>query len=91
MAADRGLVALRYGPLIYNLESVDQPVDGQLNVDTPLTTEWQPDLLGGVVVIHSRFANGSSLTAIPNFARNNRGGRSVVWFPAGHMDSKAKP
>ena len=91
VTADRGLVALRYGPMIYNLESVDQPVDGQLNADTPLTTEWQPDLLGGVVVIHSRFANGSSLTAIPNFARNNRGGRSVVWFPAGHMDSKAKP
>jgi hypothetical protein len=45
-----------------------------------LTTEWKPDLLGGVVVVKGMFANGADLTAIPNYARNNRGGRSLVWI-----------
>ena len=80
IAADRGRVALRYGPLIYNIESVDQKVDGVLKPDAPLTTEWNPDLLGGVVAIRGAFADGSALTAIPNYARNNRGGRSIVWI-----------
>jgi DUF1680 family protein len=80
IAADRGRVALRYGPLIYNIESVDQNLDGVLKADSPLTTEWKPDLLGGVVVIHGQFADGSPLLAIPNYARNNRGGRSIVWI-----------
>lgn len=80
IAADRGRVALRYGPLVYNIESVDQNVDLVLDPSSPLTTEWKPELLGGVVVIKGAFANGSPLTAIPNYARNNRGGRSVVWI-----------
>jgi DUF1680 family protein len=80
VVADRGRVALRYGPLVYNIESVDQKVDGVLAADAALTTEWKPDLLGGVVVIHGKFADGAALTAIPNYARNNRGGRSIVWI-----------
>lgn len=80
IAADRKRVALRYGPLIYNIESVDQNVDGVLKSDSALTTEWKPDLLGGVVAIHGTFADGKPLTAIPNYARNNRGGRSIVWI-----------
>ncbi|HOW72617.1 MAG TPA: glycoside hydrolase family 127 protein [Phycisphaerae bacterium] len=78
--ADRGRVALRCGALIYNIESVDQNVDGVLKPDTPLTTEWKPDLLGGVIVIRGQFADGSPLLAIPNYARLNRGGRSIVWI-----------
>jgi DUF1680 family protein len=77
--ADVGRVALRYGPLVYNLESVDQDVEQVLPPDSPLSTEWKPDLLGGVMVIHGKLANGKSMTAIPNYARNNREGRSVVW------------
>jgi DUF1680 family protein len=80
VAADVGRVALRYGPLVYNIESVDQNVDGVLAPDSALTTEWKPDLLGGVVVVKGMFANGADLTAIPNYARNNRGGRSLVWI-----------
>jgi DUF1680 family protein len=73
VAANRGRVALRYGPLVYNIESVDgNDLDGILNPDTELTTEWRPDLLGGVLVIKGEFADGSPLLAIPNFARNNR-------------------
>ncbi len=80
VAADRGRVALRYGPLVYCIESVDQSVDQALPADAPLTTEWKPDLLGGLVVIHSKFADGKPLVAIPYYARANRGGRSVVWI-----------
>ena len=80
VAADRGRVALRYGPLIYCVESADQNVDQVLPPDAPLTTEWKPDLLRGVVVIHGQFADGKPLLAIPYYARANRGGRSVVWI-----------
>jgi uncharacterized protein len=37
-------------------------------------------LLGGVMVIRSTATDGSPLLAIPNYARLNRGGRSMVWF-----------
>jgi uncharacterized protein len=80
VAADRGRVALRRGPLIYCIESVDQNVDEVLPPDAPLTTEWKPDLLGGVVVIHGKFASGKPMTAIPYYARANRGGRFLVWM-----------
>ncbi|MBE0535866.1 MAG: glycoside hydrolase family 127 protein [Phycisphaerae bacterium] len=70
--AMRGRVALRYGPLIYSFESIDQSIDGILASDTALTLQWKPDVLDGVVVIKGKWADGSELTAIPNYARNNR-------------------
>ena len=81
IAADRGRVALRYGPLIYNVESVDQP-NLNLAPDTKsLSTEWRGDLLGGVKVIKGKWSDGSPLLAIPNYARENRGaGESLVWL-----------
>jgi hypothetical protein len=81
--ANRGRVALRYGPLVYNIESVDQDIDLVLSPDAELTTEWRPDLLGGVTVIRGEYTDGSPLLAIPNYARQNRGARrsrSVVWI-----------
>jgi len=51
VAADRGRVALRRGPIVYNVESVDQNVDGLLAPDAALSAEWRPDLLGGVVAL----------------------------------------
>lgn len=80
VAADRGRVAIKYGPLVYNIESADQNIDGVLKPDAPLTPAWKPDLLGGVVVVNGAFADGSPLIAIPNYARLNRGGRSIVWI-----------
>jgi hypothetical protein len=84
--ATKGRVALRYGPLIYSAERVDQDIDNVLRVEgvppsnrgqdardtATLTTEWNGDLLGGVIVIKGTWADGSELTAIPNYARNNR-------------------
>ncbi len=80
VAADRGRVALRYGPLIYCIESVDQNVDSVLPPDAKLTTEWWPDLLDGVMVIRGKFADGKPMLAIPYYARANRGGRYTVWI-----------
>ena len=73
ISADRGLVALRYGPLIYNVEKADQDITQVLSPESALSTEWRPDLLGGVTVIKGSFANSSPMVAIPNYARNNRG------------------
>jgi DUF1680 family protein len=72
IAADRGKVALRYGPLMYNVEKVDQDIDGTLPAASALTTEWKGDLLGGVTVIRGTLAGGGPLVAIPYFARYNR-------------------
>jgi len=71
--ADRGLVALRYGPLIYNVERVDQDITQAIDPKATLTTEFRKDLLEGVMVVKGTWANGSPLLAIPNYARHNRG------------------
>jgi DUF1680 family protein len=70
--ATRHKVALRYGPLIYNIERVDQDITKPLSPNSPLTAEWRGDLLGGVMVIKGKFADGSPMLAIPNYARTNR-------------------
>ncbi len=96
IAATTGQVALRYGPLIYSAESVDQDLNNVLSPESALTTEWRSDFLGGVMVVKGTWADGSALAAIPNYARNNRdsdaaedsGGRgrrsrpvsSIVWM-----------
>ena len=69
---DRGKVALKYGPLVYNIEEEDQDIDLALPANSDLTPEWQEDFLGGVTVINGTFANGRPMRAIPNFARDNR-------------------
>ena len=70
--ADRGRVALRYGPMIYNVEKADQPDINKYIGSGPLSLEWRNDLLGGVMIIRGKWEDGSPLTAIPNYARNNR-------------------
>jgi DUF1680 family protein len=72
IAADHNKVALRYGPLVYNIEKVDQDITKALSPEASLTTEWKPELLGGVMVIQGKFADGTPLLAVPNYARTNR-------------------
>ena len=88
IVADRGRVALQFGPLVYNFESVDLPPgksldDVALAADAPLSAEWDASLLGGIKAIRGKFADGTPLQAVPNYARMNRsegeGARSVVW------------
>jgi DUF1680 family protein len=70
--ADENLVALQYGPLVYNVETADQPnLDLKLS-NEPLKAEWRPDLLGGVVAITGKWEDGSPMLAVPNYARMNR-------------------
>jgi DUF1680 family protein len=82
--ADVGLVALQYGPLIYNIENVDYSADVgtfALGSTATLSAQWNGSLLNGVTTIHGTFTNGTALTAVPHFARMNRGGnRSIVWI-----------
>ena len=70
--ADRGRVALRYGPLIYSIERADQDINQILNTQSALTAEWNGDLLNGVMTIKGTFADNSPMIAIPNYARDNR-------------------
>lgn len=85
--ADKDRVALRYGPLVYNIEKVDQDIDGVLDPGAALSTEWRGDLLGGVTVIKGAFASGSKFTAIPHYARFNRQPPAV---PVATLDSAAR-
>jgi len=76
--ANQGRVALQRGPLTYNIEDVDLKTPARetvLKPDVALHAKWQPELLGGVMVIA-----GDSFQAIPNFVRLNRGGFSQVWI-----------
>jgi uncharacterized protein len=65
-------VALRIGPLVYNIEKVDQDINSVLPPSAPLVSEWRADLLGGVKVIKGTFAGGAPMMAIPNAMRYNR-------------------
>lgn len=60
IAATRGQVALRRGPLLLNVEAVDQPIDFELTADAPLTPRWKAELLNGVVVIEGKTADGDT-------------------------------
>lgn len=95
VAANAGRVALQYGPLVYNIESVDlpggvTPDDVALSPSSPLGAEWDADHLGGVMTIRGKFAGGEPLRAIPYYARMNRLSadagqairpvRSLVWI-----------
>lgn len=76
--ANRGRVALQRGPLVYSIEDVDHQTPASsliLQPDTPLRAVWKEGLLGGVMIIE-----GPGITAVPNFARLNRGGASQVWL-----------
>ena len=72
VASTRGKVALRYGPLLYNVERLDQDITKVLKPDAALTTEWRGDFLDGVMVINGTWSDGSKLLAIPYYARENR-------------------
>ncbi len=78
-----GKVALTRGPLVYCLESVDNPdpdiFTAELNPDS-LRDEFLSDLLGGCVVIQAETTGGEPLKFIPYFLWGNRGdSQMTVW------------
>jgi DUF1680 family protein len=87
--ADRGRVALRYGPMIFNVEKADQPDISKPIGTGPLKLEWRPDMFNGTMTIKGLWADGTPLLAIPNYLRTNRLGTtpseerspgSIVWI-----------
>jgi DUF1680 family protein len=88
---DRDRVALQRGPLVYCVEWIDN--DGHaLNImlptGSPLKTESEPDLFGGVETITGRATilgqGARQFTAVPYHAWNNRGmGEMQVWIGRG--------
>ena len=79
----RGQVALTRGPLVYCLESVDNPgLDlFQARIDpSSVRGEFDPDLLGGIWVLRGRTADGQTFRAIPYAFWANRGeSQMAVW------------
>ena len=68
----RGLTAVRYGPMIYNVEKADNK-DINLAVGSdPFKAVWRNDMFKGIVSIEGKWADGSDLLAIPNYLRMNR-------------------
>jgi hypothetical protein len=89
--ADEGRVALRYGPLIYNVERADQKDLTQAIGSTPLKAQWRPDLLDGVMVLDGTWADGKPMVAIPNFARMNRVGKAPTEAASGDSSVNYAP
>ncbi len=82
----RGKAALTRGPLVYCLESVDNPgIDifrATLDPHT-LTPQWQPNLLGGILTLRGQTPTGQNLTFIPYALWGNRGeSQMTVWVNA---------
>src|SRR6185436_9330127 len=79
----KGKVAITRGPLVYCIESADNPdVDiftAQLDPSS-LYDKFVPDLLGGIIVIYGKTADGRPLKFIPYFLWANRGeSQMTVW------------
>jgi uncharacterized protein len=78
-----GKVALTRGPLVYCLESVDNPdidIFTAKLAPSSLRDEYVPDLLGGCVIIHGTTTDGKRLKFIPYFLWANRGeSQMTVW------------
>jgi DUF1680 family protein len=102
--ADRDMVALTRGPIVYCAESLDNNVGaGHLVVspETSFKAEYKPDLLGGAVVLWGKVRASyidkgkiklipEELTAVPYYANANRGPSAMqVWLPA--SPEKATP
>lgn len=83
VAANRGRLALRRGPLVYCLEGVDNPNESDWGVDADMhfILERQPNILGDVTMIRGVGSNDHSIVAVPYYAWDNRQpGAMAVWI-----------
>jgi DUF1680 family protein len=71
---NRGRIALMRGPILYCVEAVDNQGSAEIEVavNPELEHEYVPNLLGGVVVVRGRAADGTTFSAVPYFSRGNR-------------------
>jgi DUF1680 family protein len=106
--ADQGRVALQRGPLVYTAEWPDNPGGHVRNLllrdEVSLTSEFRPDLLGGIQVVNGRSTSltynarseveqhEQAFTAIPYYAWSNRGpGEMAVWIPNRPTSARPQP
>ena len=77
-------VVLTRGPIVYCLESVDNPgIDiFRSRIDpSSIQAEFAPTLLNGTEILHGRTTEGMNFTAIPYFLWANRGeSQMTVWI-----------
>jgi len=78
--ANKGKLALEHGPIVYAVESIDNPKTfNELTItpDEVFQVAMKSELLGGVNTIYN-----NQLIAIPYYAWSNRGiGKMKVWLP----------
>ena len=82
-ASVRDKIALTRGPLVYCLESVDNPEVDIFNVildPNKLVTEFSQDLLGGIWTIKGYSIKGELLRFIPYYLWGNRGASQMTVF-----------
>ena len=78
-----GMVAVTRGPLVYCLESVDNPGVDLFNVEiVPASLEpvYDADRLGGTTLLQGRSTRGERLTFIPYMLWGNRGAAQMTVF-----------
>jgi hypothetical protein len=84
VTADLGRVSIQRGPLVYCFEQCDNEVPiAQIKLarEPEFKEEFRKDLLGGVVVLKCKNADGKELTAIPYYAWDHREpGPMAVWM-----------
>jgi DUF1680 family protein len=92
-----GKLAIQAGPLVYAAEAIDNGGsvrDLVLPADAELTRRFDPDLLGGLMVIRgTALRDGVEVpfTAIPYFAWANRGrGEMAVWLRTGEERDRGR-
>jgi DUF1680 family protein len=86
VVANRGLVAVERGPVVYCLEGVDnggRALGRTLADEAKFTVKWTPDLLHGVNVLRTRQGK-EELVFVPYYAWAHRGvGEMAVWLRRG--------
>lgn len=74
--ANRGRLALRYGPLVYNVERVDNNniniTSDSVDSKSKFTPQWRSDMFNGIITINGKWHDGTALLAIPHYLRMNR-------------------
>jgi DUF1680 family protein len=103
VSANLGKVALRYGPLVYNLERVDHNVSTldsiYIEPKAVFTTAWNTSLfgediltIGGTAKLKTSDSNENiEVLSIPHYTRLNRGGRTIVWIADNEDTAYAPP
>ena len=82
--ADKGKVAIQRGPIVYGLEGLDNDAKPLVTLpkDPKFKVKFDGNLLGGVMVVTGKTAEGKAFTAIPFYAFANREkSNQEVWLP----------